>query len=115
MVIFFTDNAERDADLQRELHETRTLHQVVEIHEQGLRHAIILAAAYHGHIVMAGPYTMAMRKLEFALHLIGCTATKARTYLDSLNVPAAAHAASPTQHVAAAGQNINHHARTASF
>lgn len=115
MNILFTDNAERDAELIRQLHATRTLHRVCDVcNDADLRKAVVVAIVDHSQLVIAAKYKRSMQKLAFIFDLLGLTYTVYSQVLNSQTTPAAAHAASPTQHAAAAGQTINHHAHPAS-
>lgn len=84
MIIFFTDNAARDAELIRQLHATRTLRTVCEVlTDSDIRKALVLAIADHSQLVITGKYKLRMSKLALALDLVGLVYSNARDYLNA--------------------------------
>jgi hypothetical protein len=116
MIIFFTDDPQRDEQVCKDLHATRTLQAVCQVRTYAeLRNAVQHAIAAHSQIVYVANRSWGMRQLSLLLGLLAIPCKDVHDFFHSTQTtPAAAHAASPTQHAAAAGQTINHHAHPAS-
>lgn len=91
MIIYFTDDDTRDAQLIRQLANTRTLSAIYTVRtDSDIRRALVGAIADHCQLVMGGKYTHAMRRLALAMELCGLEIMPARDYLHTCTTGARA-------------------------
>ena len=112
MVILICDIMEHDTVDYGRVHATNTLYNLVAVSPRTVKDAVSTVLSFGAGVVVpddAAKHTDPVLRVMRVLRLLEVPVMRTSEYLASLKTtPAAAHAASPTKHVAAVGQSFQH-------